>query len=149
MARIDWNKPAFDLPAPGIYHVEVKTCVEKRSSNGNSMFVVKLVDLDRGHVDLCEDLIMLEGGGWASGKEKLYALNVPTDQEEVLASDLVGLRAYVAIKHETETYKSKKTGEDVSVVKAKVDREATKPWSGYWADGPEAPAGYVPVSAPF
>lgn len=148
MARIDWNKPAFDLPPPGIYHVEVKTCEEKKSGNGNSMFIVKLVDLDRGHVDLVSDNIMLDGGGWSHGKEKLYALNVPTDQEEVLASDLIGLRAYVCIHHEPNKW-TKKDGTVVEEVKARVNIKATTPWSGYWADGPEAPAGYKPVEAPF
>lgn len=147
MARVNWNSTGIDLPNPGIYHVEVKSAEEKRSSNGNMMFIVKLVDIDRGHTDLIEDLIMLEGKGWRFGKEKLYALNVPTDAEEILASELIGLRAYVAIKHEPETYTNRK-GEVVTTVKAKIDSQATSPWSGYWADGAK-PEGYVEPSAPF
>jgi len=149
MARIDWNAKTDDLPAPGIYLAEIKSCEERTSGNGNAMFVVKLVDVDHGHTHLCDDLIMLAGKGWRFGKEKLYELNVPTDKTEIHASELVGLRVYVAIKHEVETYISKKNGDPVSVTKAKVNIEATSPWSGYWSALGEKPEGYVELSAPF
>lgn len=146
MARIEsWDAPKNDLPAPGVYRVEVKSAEEKLSGAGNPMFVLELIDLDRRKT-LCTDRIMLTGKGWKFGRERLIALGVPMTEKEVLASSLVGRRCFVAIEHKDETFNDKATGEPRTIAKTNIDITATEPWGGYWPENAPPPS-YRPIAS--
>lgn len=152
MARVNPKKPTNpDLPPEAVYRAKVSSAKEMTSSNGNGMFVLTLVDDDRRDAPLCEDLVMLDGKGWAIGKEKLIALGLLSgDQEiDILPLDFIGRVVFVAIKHTPEKWIGR-DGDEKMAVKAKVDATTTTPWGGYWPEN-DPPPGYVPPSddAPF
>lgn len=148
MAKVNWQDTGDDIPQPGIYLAEIKSAKERRSGNGTNMFEVQLFDPMTGR-ELCVDYIMLEGKGWKIGREKLLALGVDMTKDDVGEADVVNRLAYVAIVHETRTFEGK-DGKPKTVVDAKVDREATSPWCGYWHET-QKPEGYEPKDqgAPF
>lgn len=112
-------------PKPGIHLATVKHAQLKLSRNGENMIAIELVD-HRG-VYLCMDHIMLEGGGWGIGRDKLTGLGIPDDfSGDLDPLNLRGIKVWIALAE--RSYTDRQSGEKKSALG--VDREQLK-LSGY------------------
>jgi hypothetical protein len=102
MALIDMTQGqgANTLRGPGDYDAEVLEAEEKISSKGDAMFVVKFKSIADGRY-LCQDIVMLGGGGVGMGLAKLRALGFDKDfKGDVSAAELIGKRLTLHLKEE-------------------------------------------------
>lgn len=128
MADIDTDKPVEQSDrrklVPGIDLWQIVTAQETKSEkSGAAMFKIALnrvSSMRQKYPDQVIDYIMLEGGGWGIGKEKLMAVLGGPFKGKLDALDLVNRRVWISTG--TETYKTvdKKTGEMVEREKLKV-----------------------------
>jgi hypothetical protein len=105
MARIDWKeeKPSGgsnESMSAGVYHVEVADAEERVSQSGDAYFSIRLKDLESGRI-VCFDIIMLAGKGLGIGLSKLSKLGFDKDDDEIVAAQLIGRRAWVGTKEES------------------------------------------------
>lgn len=127
--QIDWEE-YNDAPQEreqmeaGIYNVEVADAEEKTSAAGNSYFNIRLKDIGSGK-SLCFDILMLNGKGIRIGLAKLSRLGfVPGEDNEIVAAQLIGKRAWVSVKN--DTYEGK--------TRLVVDINAKTSGCGYWTE---------------
>lgn len=128
MADIDTDKPAEQSDrkplAAGIDLWQIKTAKESKSEkSGANMFTVELNRvsmLAQKYPDRVTDYIMLEGGGWGIGKEKLMAVLGGPFKGKLDALDLVNKRVWLSTGIEKYSATDKKTGEIVEREKLKV-----------------------------
>ena len=73
---------------------------------------------------VCFDIIMLQGKGIGIGLQKLMALGFSKEDSEIVAAELMGRRAFVALKQ--ETYEGQK--------RLAVDISAKGSSVGYWTE---------------
>ena len=127
------------LPPAGWHRVEVRTCEEKHSKNGNDYYSVELVDPLKRKL-LAYDNVMLSGNATGMGLRKLRALGAATRNAEDTGWDIlppaqvVGKSGYASLVH--EEYEWDGTSRTRVVVSIK-DGEC-----GYHPNG-EPPAGFV------
>ena len=127
--KIDWEeyndspKEREQLPA-GIYNVEVADAEERTSAAGNKYFNIRLKEMEGGK-SLCFDILMLNGKGVRIGLAKLSRLGfVPGQDDEIVAAQLIGKRAWVEVKE--DSYEGK--------TRLVVDINAKSSACGYWSE---------------
>lgn len=114
MPYIDMTKSGRDLK-PGVDLWRVEQCVARPSRNGDQMFEMKLARASNDQ-DTILDWIMLEGGGWEIGKEKLRAYGIGPDfKGELDALSFVGKRVWAATAISPYTDKEGKQRESLKV----------------------------------
>jgi len=145
MPKIDWESfndspNQFEPLSPGVYHVKVSSCEERTSKAGNVYFSVRLTQLE-GDKTVAFDTIMLSGKGVPMGLAKLTALGfIPGDKEELLAAELLGKKAFVAVKN--DEYEGK--------TRLVVDINASGSKCGYWdEENPPEAAANLDIETPF
>ena len=127
--KVNWDdynessSPKRESFPPGIYHVEVESAEERTSASGNGYFSVRLKDMESNKT-VCFDIIMLQGKGIGIGLQKLMALGFSKEDSEIVAAELMGRRAFVALKQ--ETYEGQK--------RLAVDISAKGSSVGYWTE---------------
>lgn len=129
MPKINWEEyndspRSVETMPPGIYHVEVADSEERTSARGDTYFSVRLKEMESGN-SLCFDNLMLTGNGLRIGLAKLSRLGFKKEQDEdIVAAQLIGRRAYVCVKEETYEGTTRLT----------VDIKAKTSACGYWSE---------------
>lgn len=142
MVKIDMTQPDQNL-VPGVFLVFVKAATVKKSKSGDDMIGLELGGVERPATRLYDN-IMLAGGGWPMGKQKLTALGLGEDfTGDFDVANLNGRRVWVATK--IETYKGKdKLSIDIQQLKyAGMQPEDDVP------GGCVAPEKYTDEATPF
>ena len=132
MVFLDMTAPIADGPVPGTYLARVKSAISKKSGAGSEMFSVELADAATDQ-KLCHDFIMLEGGGAALGRQKLLALGIPASfKAEIMAAELVGRLAYVALIEREYT-------DNKGVLRKNLSPDINDGAAGYWPSASPPP----------
>lgn len=125
MVEIDWEASELSRP-PGTYYAEVSDCELKTSRKGDPYFNLRYVQVDGGNQTLCYDIIMLKGGGWGIGKSKLKGLGFGSETS-IEASDLIGRRAYLALREDESPTGIARLAVDIAVGDCGMWREDDPP----------------------
>jgi len=92
VVHIDMNRPDDSL-APGVDLWQIVSCTAKPSRGGDNMLALKFERVDGG--GNLFDNVMLGGGGWGIGKQKLAALVEPGFTGDLDPISLVGKRLWI------------------------------------------------------
>ena len=128
MVYIDTDKPADSYERrpmrPGIDLWDIVKCEQAHSQkSGAQMLKLELVRTSQANdksQDRIYEIVMLEGPGWAIGKEKLVAMLGGAFKGDFDPLELVGRRVWLNTVVETYKGVDKKTGEVVDREKLKV-----------------------------
>ena len=114
MVYIDTNKPDREL-IPGVDLWEVIQCSHSRSQAGTDMLKLKFARVSNSS-DHLFDNIMLDGGGWSIGKQKLAALVDPGFAGDIDPLDFVGRRLWLETGVQEYTKKDGGKGQSLKVL---------------------------------